>query len=348
MPLAFAPACLPMLRGGLPHATAREAVALVASTTPDLLAWPALPGRSFRETALAQAAAGFPGLVIDSASMRISVDHTLAESGLDRLGLAYLRDEPGMGALPADHAAGLGELLRLVGHGQRARALKCEVLGPVSLALQLTDEVDRPLAYDSALREALIHHLALRLAWHYEQLHTYTDHVILCLDEPSLDALSLPICPIEWDEGIEMLGRLLADMPGCRGICIGGGANWASLLTTAVDLVMFDAYEHGSDIIKAAEPVAAFLDRGGLLGWGVVPTDSGALAQEQADVLTQRIERAVEYLAAASGVSQQSILEASLITCSADLSALSVEVAEAALRMCTAVSQRLREAHGLG
>lgn len=347
MPLAFAPACRPVLRGGLPHLSAQAALALVVSATPDIPAWPALPERSFRETALAQAAAGFPGLTIDPEYARISVDHAAAEIGLDRLGLSYLRGEPGGSALPTDHAAGLGELLRLVGHGHRALALKGEVLGPVSLALQLADEGDRPLAYDPALREALIHHLSLRIAWHYEQLSTYTDNVIICLDEPSLEALDLPACPIDWEDGADMLDRLMADMPGCRGICLGGNANMAAIMGTGVDLVMFDAYEHGAALIQAAEAAAAFLERGGILGWGIVPADPGALTQEHLEGLAQRLERSVEYLSAASGVSQQHILESSLITSSGSLTQLSAEAAEQTLRMCADVSRRLREAHGL-
>ncbi|MEI7644499.1 MAG: hypothetical protein WCJ55_09475 [Chloroflexales bacterium] len=347
MPLAFAPACLPVLRGGLPHATAHDALALVVSVTPDLPAWPAVPERSFRETALAQAAAGFPGLTIDPEYARISVDHAAAEIGLDHLGLAYLRSEPGAGILPSDHAAGLGELLRLVGHGHHARALKGEVLGPVSLALQLTDEDDRPLAYDPALREALLHHLSLRVAWHHEQLSPYADNVIICLDEPSLDALSLPLCPIDWEEGMGMIERLLADMPGCRGICLGGGVSWAAVLALPIDLVLFDAYEHGAALIQSAEAVSSFLERGGMLGWGIVPADPVALAHEHADLLTQRLERAVDYLSAVGGLDHGRILAASLITSSASLANLSVEAAEQALRMCAAVSRRLRDDHGL-
>ncbi|MBX0326209.1 hypothetical protein K2Z83_00690 [Oscillochloris sp. ZM17-4] len=348
MPLAFAPACLPVLWGGLPHATAHDAVALVAAVTPDIPAWPAVPERSFRETPMAQAAAGFPGLTIDPAYHRISVDHAAAEIGLDRLGLAYLRGDPGLGALPSDHAAGLGELLRLVGHGHRARALKGTVRGPVSLALQLTDEDERPLAYDPALREALIHHLSLRLAWHYEQLSTYTDSVILCLDEPFLDALSLPLCPIERDEGVDMIDRLLDTMAGCRGISVGAGVDWEALLMTSVDLVMFDANEHIAELTRSAASVSQFLDRGGILGWGVVPADAGGLDQATAAALARQVEFAADQIAAVGDVSRQNILESSLITSCGDLSALPVDTAEAALRMCAAVSQRLRDVHGLG
>ncbi|WP_129628350.1 hypothetical protein [Candidatus Oscillochloris fontis] len=348
MPLAFAPTCLPLLRGGLPHANAQDALALVAATTPDIPAWPALYGRSFRERPLAQAAAGFPGVTIDPAYERISVDHAAAEIGLDRLGLAYLRAEPGSGALPTDYAAGLGELLRLLGHGHQARALKGEAIGPVSLALQLTDEDDRPLAYDQPLRESLLHHLALRVAWYYEQLSTYVNHVIICLDEPFLDALDLPLCPLARDEGIEMLARLLADMPGCRGLAVNGEVDWAELLNLPVDLVLFDAYEHGAGLIHAASTVANFIERGGLLGWGIVPTDPTALIHEQADLLAHRFDRTVDYLAAASGLDRRRILDAALITSNQSLATLSVDAAQQALQLCATTAHVLRERNELG
>ncbi|NTV62601.1 MAG: hypothetical protein HGA65_03560, partial [Oscillochloris sp.] len=325
MALAFAPACLPMLRGGLPHASAAEALALVTSATPDLPAWPALIGRSFRETPLAQAAAGFPGVTIDPAYERISVDHAAAEIGLDGLGLAYLRGEPGMGALSVDHAAGLGELLRLAGSSQRARALKGELLGPVSLALQLTDEEDRPLAYDPVLREALLHHLALRVAWHHEQLSALGQQVILCLDEPFLAVLDLPLCPFEREEGLAMIARLLADMPGCRGLCVGGAPDWATLLDLPLDLVIFDAYEHSAALLAAAQGVAAFLMRGGILGWGIVPVEPDALAHQPANLLADRVLRDIDALAVATGLARERILAASLITSSDSLVTLSVQ-----------------------
>jgi len=217
----------------------------------------------------------------------------------------------------------------------------------VSLALQLTDESDRPLAYDPALREALLHHLSLRVAWHYEQLSTYTDNVIICLDEPSLDAMSLPLCPIDAAEGMGMIERVLSDMPGCRGVGLGGGVDWAAVLALPVDLVLFDAYEHGAALIQVAEAVARFLERGGILGWGIVPADPVALAHEHADLLAQRFERAVDYLAAVSGLGHDRIFDAALITSSASLANLPVESAEQALHMCAAVSRRLRDDHGL-
>jgi hypothetical protein len=88
--------------------------------------------------------------------------------------------------------------------------LKIEVLGPISLALQVVDERDRPLAYDPAMREALLQHLVQRIGWHYRQLSAIgPEHVLICLYEPFLNALDSPLCPLTWEDGAELLDRVL-------------------------------------------------------------------------------------------------------------------------------------------
>lgn len=343
MRLTFAPACLPLMRGGLPHSNAQTAMGLVLTATPEVPSWPALAQRTFREGPVAQAAAGLPGLVLDTEHERVLIDRAVAEKGLDRIGLAYLRGETGSGALPTDHAAGLGELLRQMSHGLRVRGLKGDMLGPLSLSLMLTDEQERPLAYDPMLRETIVQHLALRMGWMFEQLSTYSQNVIVCLDEPFLDALSSPFSPLDWEEGSELLGRVLADAPGCRALSIRGAPNWEAVLSVAVELVLFDAYEHSAALIQAAPVVARYLEQGGMLGWGIVPNDPTALSEERAETLAQRFERTVDYLAAAGAMNPAQISNAAFITTSGSLAQLSVESAEQALKLCANVARLVRE-----
>lgn len=347
MPLSFSPACLPVLRGGLPHASAQAAVSALLGATPDLVAWPSLPQRGFRETPLIQAAAGFPGLVLDIERERAVVDWVAAEGAVERLGLAYLRGDLSFGATPAEFVSGFGELLRQIEIGRRPCTLKGEILGPISLSLMLTDEHERPLAYDLTLREAILQHLSLRVAWQHQQLAAWSDHVVICLDEPFLDALGSPLCPLDWSDGIELIERLVDGVNACCGVCTSGALNWSALLSTPVDLVLFDAYEHSPSLIQASSAVAGFLERGGCIGWGIVPVDPAALAEEHVDTLLWRMESALDYLVTASGVDAERIRDASLITTNGSLALLTPAVAERALQICAAVARQLREKYQL-
>lgn len=333
-----------MLRGGLPHEQVHAALEFIFATTPALPAWPNAPQRSGRDPAVLQAAAGFPGLMIEAE--RIAVDREAAEQGLDRLGLAYLRDERSVGALATEQTASLSDLLRQA-ESRKPQALKAELLGPVSLSLMLVDGQEQPLAYEPALREGLLHHLALRLGWIHEQLSVYGGAVLICIDEPFLNGLDLPFGPLDHDESFELLGRFLSTLPGSIGLCIDTTPVWAELLALPVDLVLFNAYDYSAELVQAAAAVAGYLDRGGCLGWGIVPIDPITLAHERVETLVRRFTSAVGFLAAAADIPAQRIYEAALISTSASPATLPAEQAEAALRMCAAVAQAVRNQCGL-
>lgn len=333
-----------MLRGGLPHDNAQAALELIFAATPALPAWPTPPQRSGRDPAVVQAATGFPGLQVEAE--RIAVDRAVAEQGLDRLGLAYLRDERHFGALAAEQMTSLTDLLRHT-EQHRPQALKAELLGPISLSLMLVDSHEQPLAYEPALREGLLHHLALRLGWLHEQLSVHGSTVLICIDEPFLTGLDLPFGPLDHDESFELLARFLSTLPGSIGLCIDTTPVWSELLALPVDLVLFNAYEHSADLVQASAAVAGYLDRGGCLGWGIVPIDPTTLAHEREATLATRFISAVEYLAAAADLPAQRIYEAALISTSASPAALPAEQAEAVLHMCAAVARTVRTQCGL-
>src|ERR1041384_95303 len=93
MTLPFPPASLPWLLGGLPYRSAAQALDISRRYAGQLLAWPQLPQRGFREQGFVQSAIGFPGLVIDAPQARVYVDRARAEQALDRLGLDYLEND---------------------------------------------------------------------------------------------------------------------------------------------------------------------------------------------------------------------------------------------------------------
>lgn len=302
----------------------------------------ALPQRAGRASVLALAAAGFPGLTIEPAHERGVVERALAEQALDRIGLAYLRAEGISGAPPPEHVAALSELTRQCEQA-RLRGVRVELSGPVSLGLQIVDDQERPLAYDPPLREALVQHLALRGIWLHAQLSVALGGGLICLDEPFLEALGTPFCPIDWEEGGALLARTLAELPAPRGLCVAGAPNWAAVLALPVDLVFFDAYEQSAGLIQAASAVAGYLDRGGILGWGIVPTDPLALAQERAETLARRFISSVEYLAAAGAIAVEQVRATALISTSGGLGHLPPALAALAAVRCDEVAAWLRE-----
>lgn len=359
MPLSFRPACLPIAHSGLPHTSSSLALGLLMTTIPgipSLCTWPHLPNHSFREQRFVQSAAGFPGLVIDTIAEQVFVDRAATEQGIDRVSLAYLTHNASIGALTSEYASGLTRLLQIPAGWLEGVTIKSQLVGPISLALYVTDEQQRPLLYDPVLREALAQHLSLRSAWLSTQLATLTEHAIICLDEPFLDAFNSPFFPIDWDRGIELLEIVFNGVTGCRGVMIGNvgipshehrpSAYWAPILDTSVDLLMFDVYTHSATFLDGAHLLPRFLDMDGSVTWGLIPSNAEALHTETTDTLVARFQTMLRMVTKA-GVSQDQILQASLISTDGSLEHLSVEDAEHALQLCTSVSTHIRKSFGL-
>ena len=230
MPLPFEPACLPLLLGSLPYRSPAQALEVSRRYAGALLAWPQLPARGFREQSFVQSAIGFPGLILDAARSRMFVDRAVAERGLDRLALAYLNDDFDFAALTSEDAAGIEELLRQ-GEGLRgARALKGQLVGPISLAAHLIDDRQRPLIYDEMFLEAVCHHLRLRAAWQEARLGERANATIICLDEPFLEGVGMPFMPLDWPAARDKIDEVLGGISGCKALFAGGALNWSEVL----------------------------------------------------------------------------------------------------------------------
>jgi hypothetical protein len=307
-----------------------------------------------REHLHVQSASGFPGLTLDQSTSHAYVvrDHALEK--LDWLELAYLERNIISGALTAEDAAGLFDVLRAPAPQTRRYAINSQVLGPISLALQLTDEQHRPLIYDPMLREALAHHLALRIGWLSSRLANQADQVIICLDEPLLEALDSPFCPLTWQEGIDLIEQVIGGFDGTRGLIIRATAaqqgdnmpRFIELLRdTSIDLFWIDVQQPDGARL-AAMLLPELLEQAGTLVWGIVPATYAALQKTTADSLLAHFEHLLADITAA-GLDREHVLQASLIGTSGSLAHVPIATAERAVRLCAEVSNRLRTQYEL-
>src|SRR6266496_1937011 len=316
MKLPFKPACHPLLLGGLPHRSAAQALDLSRRYAGKLLAWPEQP--------------------------RIYIDRGRAVQALDQLALAYLENDSGYASLAADDAAGLEELVRQGDNVRGALALKGQLLGPISLAAQLTDEHDRPLIYDDMLFDALVQHLRLRAEWQETQLLELSDSTIICIDEPFLDTVGLPFVPLDWDRAREQINQTLEGVRGYKGVFAGGAVNWTQVLQTSVDLVIADIYNHSAALVAAAPALPTFLEHEGIVGLSIMPVDEDLLDGLSADHLAGMIASFAEQLEPA-GIAPDRLLRQAVISTTNTLSRLSLAAAERTLQLLAEVSKLLRE-----
>jgi hypothetical protein len=292
--------------------------------------------------------------MLDQSTNHVYVVRDQATQKLDWLELAYLERNTLSGALAAEDAAGLFDILRAPAPQTRRYAINSQLLGPISLALQLTDEQHRPLIYDPMLREALAHHLALRVGWLASRLATHAEHVMLFLDEPLLEALDSAFCPLTWQEGIDLIEQVIGEFDGARGLIIRATedqqidnlSRFSELMRdTSIDMIWLNVQPPYS-ARPAAVLLPELLERSGALVWGVVPTTYAALQKTSADTLLAHFEYMLEGITAA-GLDREQVLQSSLIGTSGSLAHVPIASAERAVRLCAEVSNRLRTRYEL-
>lgn len=276
-------AVAPLLFGALPHTTIDEAMALLQRFPMPYMVWPQLPQRSFCERSVAQAAWGFPGAVIDERQRRVFVQRAVSEAALPQLSLDFLQKRDNRAALTPAEAAGLFAMLPWLGHQVATVGCKGQLLGPISLAAQLTDEAQIPLIADAGLFEGLVQHLCQRARWQAQLLGRAQRPVLMCIDEPFLDVLTSPFLSIDRDELWLALARVLDALPCQRAVAVSGNVGLATVFELPIDVAIVNSWDYPERIIEAVLPLRAFLQRGGKLGLGCVPLQGGddvlALAQ---------------------------------------------------------------------
>jgi len=203
----------------------------------------------------------------------------------------------------------------------------------------------KPILYDRELTQAVSLGLARKAAWQAEQFRQAGREAVIFFDEPFLTGFGSAFLPVSREEITTILTEVLNAVrepgPVTVGVHCCGNTDWALLLDTPIDILSFDSYGYFDHLLLFEKSLAAFLDRGGYLAWGLVPTGDD-LAQETGDSLWQRFTSQVERLAD-TGLGLHKVLNHSLLTPACGLGYLSPEAATRALEILGEMGHRARQ-----
>ena len=199
--------------------------------------------------------------------------------------------------------------------------------------------------YDDILADALAKHLRLKAAWQERVLRELSPNTIIFVDEPYMNSFGSAFVSLSRPQVITLLEEVFKGISGLKGIHCCGNTDWSVLLETSVDILSLDAYNYGYSLSLYPVEVKAFVERGGIIAWGIVPNDEDVLAKETADSLVHRLEETVGALAK-KGIDADLLMDRCLVTPSCTLSPLSPQAATNALELTAEVARRLREKYG--
>lgn len=330
--------------GSMPHVDPHEACSPVLTHLPDIPVWPQLPRRSFLENMYVQFSEDFPGVVLEDERIWVDRSQDLSKS-LEKLYADYLGDNSDNRVISRDYAAGLHIFLDVAAE-ENVKAAKGQVTGPFSFGLTVADQEQRPVLYDEVLADALAKHLRLKAAWMEQALGAISPNTVIFIDEPYLSSIGSAFVSIPREQVIALLEETLGGISGLKGIHCCGNTDWSLILQTSIDILSFDAYNYGESLSLYPSEVKAFLERGGVIAWGIVPNEKHALPKESESSLLDNLEDKMGLLAK-KGVDYNIIRSRCLITPSCGLESLSAGEAGKALELTAAVSAGFRQRHSV-
>lgn len=323
--------------GSYPHDSVDDACNLILRTLPEIPCWPQLPERDMKEEMLIQYTEGLPFLKIDPEKKSVYVDMPEDNTdGLEEFYNKYLSEDPALFSISDSHALGFSNMIKLLREKkpESLRAIKGQIVGPITLAGSLKDPEQIAMLHNPVFFDVIVKLLAMKACWQLDQYSEFGLPRIIFLDEPYLSSYGSAFASLKKEQIIESLNEIflaIHDRSSLSGIHCCGNTDWTMLMETEVDIINFDAFGYMDTLLIYKKEVQAFLNRGGILAWGIVPT-TDSIREVTIDDLMDKMVSAVDYLVD-SGIDRKLIVENSLITPSCGTGTMPLEEAEKAMTL---------------
>lgn len=333
--------------GSFPYSDADYACALILRTIPEIPCWPQLPARGMQEEMCVQYTEGLPCLKIDYNQKTLYLDLSLScHSELEAFYEKYLTDDPNHFLISKDFSAGFPALLDHIKNAKEKqfRGLKGQIVGPITLATSIRDQDKNSVIYNSTIFDVIVKTLVMKACWQLDKYARFNVPPIIFLDEPYLSSIGSAFANINRTQVVNALNEIfdaIHKRNAMAGIHCCGNTDWSMLMDTTADIISFDAYSYMDSLLLYWREVKMFLQRGGILAWGIVPT-SNDIKTESRDSLIQKLSSGINTLQN-KGIDRDLINENSLITPSCGTGTMDNESAEMVMVMLRDVSLKLKE-----
>ncbi|MGC8658128.1 MAG: hypothetical protein ACP5U1_03555 [Desulfomonilaceae bacterium] len=291
----------------MPHTDVARALDTALSL--DVPFWPQLPNYSYYEDMYVQAAEHFPGIIVDieNRKLRFSMEKFIEE--LEETLLRF--DDPTYFDVSETYSVVYHRFLAL--DLKDRKAIRGQLEGPISFGFNILDQDNRPIIFDDTVRPFMLDFMAKRLNIQLQRLKQLNDNAFMFVDEPGLQFLFSAMAGYGDVKAKGDLDQFFAQVDRPRGIHLCGNPDWEFLLNLDLDILSLDVYTNAAIFSSYSTAIKKFLDRGGVIVWGIVPTGFEAFTQEEIPSLIERLENVWEILWS-KGVDRELLISRSMIS----------------------------------
>lgn len=342
------------LVGSMPHRDRDYVISFILENLPDVPLWPQLPAYC-HEQMINQYLEGLPGYVSESTAKNViitdsaSFDDELYGFYLDYFDVLEGRSDIRGSRFQFGEETGKTfkafiEKLSLLAR-KPYKAIKGQVVGPFTLLSSLKDQHGRLLLYDERMADVVPKHLVMKALWQAVLLRPFAERVVIFFDEPALSGFGSSAfigVSKEYIVGLfNEISELLAPREILTGVHVCANTDWTLLLESKIDIINCDAYNYGNKFCMYSDYIRSFVKRGGIIAWGIVPTDDPQkIEKEDGDTLSRKLLNLLgEYF---YGDEIRDLIARSMITPSCGCGTLSEDLSERVVKMTVDCSNRLK------
>ncbi|MBW1805988.1 MAG: hypothetical protein JRJ06_06440 [Deltaproteobacteria bacterium] len=326
----------------MPHKDIDRALEVALSL--DIPYWPQLPLYSYYEDMYVQASEHFPGIMLDmdNRTLRFSMEKFINEF---EEAMAHF-DEPEYFDISKRYSAVYHRFLEM--DLSDRPAIRGQLEGPISFGFNVPDQDDRPILFDDTVRPFMYEFMAKRINVQLKRLKELNPNAFMFVDEPGLQFLFSAMTGYNDQAARTDMEYFFSMIERPRGVHLCGNPDWDFLLGQDLDILSLDVYTNGEVFTSYVPGIKRFLDRGGVLVWGIVPTNFEPFENEGIDSLESMLQEIWSALQD-KGVDLEFMLSRSLLspaTCCL-VNPDGERTVEAAFEMIKVLSERLREKYTL-
>ncbi|MCF8010385.1 MAG: hypothetical protein K9L17_01525 [Clostridiales bacterium] len=352
--MTFNPECMATGVGSMPFTEPEKALSLIFKGLPKIPHWPQLPMRGNEEGFVYQVLNPLVEkglLVVENNKAYFNTSSANWSEKMTDFYSTYLEAEQGNNealdqfAIPKSSATGFYAFInRLKEKGTgSARYLKGQMAGPLTVGFQLKDAEGRICYYEEQLRDILVKALSMHARWQARVLSQFGLPVIFFFDEPAISMYGkgthITITRDMIKKDINAIAKSVHSEGGYAGLHSCDAIDWSILFESNLEIVNLDCYNFGMSLLPTVQELKDFLNKGGILAWGITPTSVESF-EETAETLLARLDEIWRELQKRD-IDRDLIKQQCLITPACGTGTLEAELSEQIYRLTREVSEKL-------
>jgi len=328
--------------GVMPHTDVDRALEMALSL--DIPFWPQLPLYSYYEDMYVQASEHFPGILLDmeKRTLRFSMQKFIGK--LEET-MAHF-EEPEYFDISPTYSVVYHKFLEM--DLSDRPTIRGQLEGPISFGFNVVDQDDRRILFDDTVKPFMFEFMAKRINVQLARLKEKNSNAFMFVDEPGLQFLFSAMSGYNDVRAHEDMESFFSVIDRPRGVHLCGNPDWDFLLTLDLDILSMDVYSNGEIFVNYATGIKRFLERGGILVWGLVPTNFEPFEKEDMESLEALFQDIWSRLAS-KGIDTEFLISRSLLspaTCCL-VNPDKEKTVEKAFKMIKELCERLKQKYGL-